>query len=186
MNDHPDDLSSFDRALADARTGGEQGLTALFRAFHPRVLRYLRAREPRRADDIAGETWLAVAAQIRSFEGDSRAFAAWIFVIARQRLADHRRTAARRRTDPAAVVPELQPASSSEELVMDSIGGQAAVDRIVRLLSRDQAEVVLLRVLAGLSAADIASIMDRDEGWVRVTLHRAMNRLRDGTSGGEM
>ena len=54
----------------------------LFREFHPRLLRYLRAREARHADDIAGETWVAVASRIDAFEGDAGAFAGWLFTIA--------------------------------------------------------------------------------------------------------
>jgi RNA polymerase sigma-70 factor (ECF subfamily) len=169
----------FASDLADAQRGGERGLTALFRTFHPRLLRYLRAREPTRADDLAGETWLAVAAQIRSFEGDVGAFSAWIFTIARQRLADARRSAARRRTDPVDDVPVPPAGESTEQAGLDQLDAQAAVDFIARNLTPEQADVVLLRTLGDLNAAEVAAILGRDEGWVRVTHHRALKRLRE-------
>ena len=165
-------------AIASAQRGEDGGLSVLFREFHPRLLRYLRAREPRHADDIAGETWMAVATRIGGFEGDAGAFAGWLFTIAAYRLADVRRTGARRKTDPHPDPPDDRHGPSSEEVVLDELDAQGAVDLIVASLNEDQAEVVLLRVLGGLSNADIAAAMSRPEVWVRVTHHRAMRRLQ--------
>jgi RNA polymerase sigma-70 factor (ECF subfamily) len=166
-------------ALDRARVGDEYGFSVLFRAFHPRLLRYLRAREPARADDIAAETWLAVAAQIRTFDGDQVSFAAWLFTIARNRLADARRTAARRHTEPLANLPEQLDLNEVEEAALERLDAQAAVDLVVRQLTPDQADVVLLRTLAGLGVNEIATMLGRDAVWVRVTHHRAMKRLQE-------
>jgi RNA polymerase sigma-70 factor (ECF subfamily) len=166
------------QAIADAQHGVEHGLTVLFREFHPRLLRYLRAREPRHADDIAGETWVAVAARIDRFEGDAGAFAGWLFTIAAHRLADLRRTGARRQTDPHSAPPDGRHGPPSEDLVIDQLDAQSAVDRIVGALTDDQSEVVLLRVLGGMSNAEIATATGRPEVWVRVTHHRAIRRLQ--------
>lgn len=165
-------------AIASAQRGEGSGLTVLFREYHPRLLRYLRAREARHADDIAGETWVAVASRIGAFEGDAGAFAGWLFTIAAHRLADLRRTGARRQTDPHSNPPEDRHGLSSEDVVLDEVDAQGAVDLIVASLNEDQSEVVLLRVLGGLSNADIATAMDRPEVWVRVTHHRAMRKLQ--------
>ncbi len=172
------DDDAFAAALAEAREGSERGFSAVFTAFQPRLIRYLRAREPARADDLAGETWLAVAAQIRRFEGTPSAFAAWVFTIAHHRLADHRRTGARRRTQPVADVPEQRNGPSSEDVGLDKLSAQRAADLIARTLPHDQSEVVLLRTLGDLSVAEVATVMGRSEGWVRVTHHRALERLR--------
>jgi RNA polymerase sigma factor (sigma-70 family) len=179
MSDPRTDEEAFAADLRAAKLGDEAGLSALFRAFHPRVLRYLRARERGRADDIAGETWVAVAAQIGAFEGSIGSFAAWLFTIARQRLADDRRTRIRRRTNPVAEAPEDRAMPSSEALALDSTGAQDAVDFIVRHLTRDQADVVLLRVLGDLSVREVATVLGREVSWVRVTHHRAIARLKD-------
>jgi len=169
--------TAFDVVLSRACRGDADALGELFRAFHPRVLRYLRARDLRRAEDVAGETWLAVARGIGSFNGDAGAFSAWIFTIARQRLADQLRTGARRRTDPVAD-PAAFDVAVDQDAAIEALAGQEAVDQIMASLSPDQAEVVLLRVLGGLSAAQVAHAMGREETWVRVTHHRAIARLR--------
>ena len=112
--------------------------------------------------------------------------AAWLFTIARQRLADDRRTRSRRQTNPVAEVPDDRAIRSGEELALDRTSAQDAVDFIVRHLTRDQADVVLLRVLGDLSAREVATVLGRDENWVRVTHHRAMARLRDQAQSGEL
>jgi RNA polymerase sigma-70 factor (ECF subfamily) len=173
----PHDAELVD-AIASAQRGEEAGLTRLFREFHPRLLRYLRAREARHADDIAGDTWVAVASRIDRFDGDAGAFAGWLFTIAANRLADLRRTGARRQTDPHPEPPDDRYGPPADDLVVDQWTAQAAVDLIVATLNEDQSEVVLLRVLGAMTNAEIATAMGRTEVWVRVTHHRAVRKLQ--------
>lgn len=174
--------ATLDDAVIDAaRRGDPVAVERLYRAVHPPVSRFLRGVEPRHADDLAGEVWLAVARGIAGFDGSPDAFRAWVFSIARRRLADLRRTAARRRTEPAEPQSFADRVSSdpTPEQALDASEGQVAVDRIVALLNPDQAEVVLLRVLGDLDAETVAQVMGRSAGWVRVNQHRALARLAD-------
>ena len=169
----------FDELLPAAQRGDERAVEWLFEQLQPRLLRFLVAHEPRAADDLAGEVWLAVATRIGQFEGGWSDFRAWFFTIARRRLADHRRTAVRRRTDVVdAAVFEINPdRESTERLVLDSLAGQEAAALIASTLNGDQAEVLLLRILGDLDVGQVASIMQRSPNWVRVTQHRAVRTL---------
>ena len=80
--------AEFDAILDAARSGDELAAVRLFDAFNPRLLRFLRAFEPRVADDLAGEVWLAIATGLGTFEGDDAGFRAWVFSIARRRLGE--------------------------------------------------------------------------------------------------
>jgi RNA polymerase sigma-70 factor (ECF subfamily) len=171
------DGDGFADALAAARRGESSALSILYREFQPPVLRYLRAREPQLADDLASETWVVVAQKIMAFDGDRSAFAAWLFTIARYRLADYRRTTSRRRTQTVAKVLESTRDGLTEQVVLDQLSTQEAVCVIARVLSKDQAEVIMLRVLGDLSIAQVAQVMGRDVIWVGVTQHRALKRL---------
>lgn len=176
--------SGFDEAmfvdvLSAAQCGDERAVELLFVQLQPRLMRFLVAHEARAADDIAGEVWLAVATRIAQFEGGWADFRAWFFSIARRRLADHRRTAVRRRTDVVdATVFELRPThESTEQLALDSLSGQEAAKLIGSTLRGDQAEVLLLRLLADLDVDQVAAIMEQTSNWVRVTQHRALRNL---------
>ncbi|MFO7280728.1 MAG: sigma-70 family RNA polymerase sigma factor [Thermoanaerobacterales bacterium] len=172
----------FTSLLALARQGEHGALTQIYRAYQPRILRYLRAQEPDMADDLAADVWLAVARGLGRFQGDEGGFRSWIFTIARHRVVEHRRRQQRRRTDP---VPDERLDHPVERglggdpawLVVERVGAQQAIEAVVRELPPDQAEAVLLRVLGGFDVAEVARIMGRTPGNVRVLCHRALRRL---------
>jgi RNA polymerase sigma-70 factor (ECF subfamily) len=172
----------FESVLAAAGTGAEWALAALYRDLHPGVLRYLQSQDRGDAEDLASETWLDVAGGLQRFDGDETAFRRWVFTIARRRLLDHRRATARRRTDPvpAESMGYLEAPDCADE-VMAFASTRAALARLASL-PRDQAEVVLLRVLADLDVEDVAKIVGKRPGTVRVLQHRALKRLA-GESG---
>jgi len=170
----------FSSVVAAARVGAEWAITALYREFHPRLLRYLRAQAPAHGDDLASEVWLDVAAALRRFEGDETAFRRWLFTIANRRLIDLRRSDARRRAFPTPLERSLDPRDNAdpEAGVLAASETEAALARIGRL-SSDQAQVVLLRVVAGLAVEDVAAIVGKKPGTVRVLQHRGLKRLAE-------
>jgi RNA polymerase sigma-70 factor (ECF subfamily) len=126
--------------------------------------------------------WVAVARRLGDFVGDERGFRGWMFTIARSQVIDHHRRLGRRRTEPTP--PERLDRTSVDPdggdpatLVADHISARQAVDLVVASLPPDQAEVVLLRVVAGLDVTEVSRIMGRTPGSVRVLCHRALRRL---------
>src|SRR6266542_768798 len=95
----------FRALLSAAQAGGEWAVTSLFRDLNPRLVRYLRARVGQEADDVAADTWLDIARNLASFEGDEDDFRAWAFTIAHRRAIDSRRRQSRR--------PPLTPADQT-------------------------------------------------------------------------
>ena len=158
-------------------------MAELYREYQPALLRYLRGRaggDADDADDLASETWIAAAHGLSGFTGDGDAFRAWLFTIARHRLIDERRRDKRRPvTTPTEAVTTEMPATdpSPEELVTSVAAGDEAAARIARLLPADQADVILLRVVAGLSVDEVAAIMGKKPGTIRVLQSRGLKRL---------
>lgn len=166
-------------AVREARHGDEGAIRMIFRVYHPLLVRYLRHRAGGAAEDLASETWLAVAQGLPAFVGGPDELRAWLFAVARNKVADHYRAVGRRvqvveldhRAQRGGVVEDHAEAVSTRIDVQESIG--ALVDH----LPPDQAEVVLLRVVADLSVAQVAQIMGRSPGSVRVLQHRALRAL---------
>lgn len=178
----PIDPLRFPALLQRAAQGDENAATELFAEYHPRLERFLRGLEPKAADDLVGEVWLAVARGLPGFDGGAAEFSAWLFTIARNRLADHRRTAARRRTDPVGDLADrgldaTDAASDPAVVVVGRLSAAQAVALVATHLPAEQAEVVLLRVVGGLDVAQVAAVLGRTAGWVRVNQHRALQRL---------
>ena len=178
----------FPGILTAAQDGGEWAVAVLYRWLHPAVNGYLRARAGDDAEDLASETWLAVARALPTFSGDETAFRSWVFTIAHRRLVDHHRATARRPRTRSLTPAEGDGPGGPVELpagddpagdVEAALAGEEAVRRIVALLPPDQAEIVLLRVVAGLPAEAVAAATGRKAGTVRVLQHRALRRLAD-------
>jgi RNA polymerase sigma-70 factor (ECF subfamily) len=171
----------FGDVLTAAQSGAQWAIAVLWQDLHPRLLRFLRGLDPVVAEDVEAETWLAAARDLPTFHGDERQFRAWMFTIARNRLIDWRRREARRRT--VAVTPEVlgeHPANDDPaRTALDALRADAAVALVRACLPRDQAEVILLRVLGGLDVAEVAATLRKRPGNVRVLQHRGLRRLAE-------
>jgi RNA polymerase sigma-70 factor, ECF subfamily len=102
-----------------------------------------------------------------------------VFSVARRRLADYRRRGARRRTHSVAPqdLHEVPGGRDPSDLVLEALSAQQAIDHLVAALSPGQAEVLVLRIVARLSAEDVAQLLGKRPGTVRVIEHRALRRL---------
>jgi RNA polymerase sigma-70 factor (ECF subfamily) len=175
-------IEDFAAVLRAASAGEAWAFACLYDRLQPALVRYLRWQEPSMADDLASETWLAVAERLSAFDGEETAFRGWVFSIARRRLADHRRRGARRRTSPVAhtVLADVDAGAAGADpadLVGARLSAQSAIERLAEVLPPDQAEVVVLRVVGGLPVEEVARILDKRPGTVRVLQHRALRRL---------
>ena len=170
--------SEFESVLAGAQAGSEAALDAIYRDLYPPVLSYLRARTRRDAEDLASDVFIDVATGIDRFRGDETGFRGWIFTIARRRVIDAGRRSLRRATDPVAP-SDLEVHADRTDPATEAVTHVRAEEALaaVRRLPAVQAEVVLLRVIAGLTVEETALAMGRRPGSVRVLQHRALRRL---------
>jgi RNA polymerase sigma-70 factor, ECF subfamily len=170
----------LDDALARASTGDEAGFLALWRALQPRLLRFLRVLGCDDPDDVASETWLQVVRDLHKFSGGEEDFRRWLFTIGRHRAIDAARARSRRPASPmiSSGLDILADGHLVEDQVLDGFSVRGAV-ALLAGLSPDQAEAVALRVIAGLDTPDVAKILGKSAGAVRVALHRGLKTLAD-------
>jgi RNA polymerase sigma-70 factor (ECF subfamily) len=170
----------FEPALRDARQGNEDAFAVLWRDLHPQMLRYLTVSVGDAAEDVASETWARIARDLDRFEGDELGFRSWAFTIARHRAVDWRRHEARRPADPqpAETMPEEIAHDDPADAVVEGFTTQQALE-LIATLPPLQAEVVALRVIAGLDVQQVAEIMDKRPGAIRVLAHRGLHRLAE-------
>ncbi|MEO6626986.1 MAG: RNA polymerase sigma factor [Aquihabitans sp.] len=172
-------LPDFDEVLLKVRRGDERSYVTLWRFFNPPVLRYLRVLgASNEVEDVAADTWLDVVKGLDRFKGGETDFRAWIFTIARHRLFDLRRNHSRR---PQTVTGDSgherpDPGAGTSDLVESAAATEVAL-ALIATLPPDQAEIVMLRVVAGLDVAAVAAIVGKKPGTVRVLAHRALKRL---------
>jgi RNA polymerase sigma-70 factor (ECF subfamily) len=166
------------RTPAAPAAGQADRFAALYRAHVLPLYRYFHqcVGNPEDAEDLTATTFARALASLGRYD-ERGSFAAWLFAIARHTLRDHRRRR-RPRADLDALGPVLaDPGPSVEARVLRAEQARLLV-ALVRALPDDQREALVLRVFARLSTAEVAAVLGRSEGAVKMLVHRAVARLR--------
>jgi RNA polymerase sigma-70 factor (ECF subfamily) len=172
------------RDLADLAVSGQpEAIESLLEQVRPMVVRYCRARLGRIsgqyhvADDVAQEVCIAVLSALPRYRDMGRPFASFVFGIASHKVADAVRTATRSAvpTENLPDGPDEHP--GPEEIAVAYIEAQRARELLARLPGHLR-ELVVLRVVAGLTAEETGNVLGMSAGAVRVAQHRALARLR--------
>jgi RNA polymerase sigma-70 factor (ECF subfamily) len=164
--------------VRDARAGDTDALGRLYDTYRDRVARFATGRlgDAEKAEDVTSETFEAVCRNLGSYRAGTD-FEAWLFTIARRRVADHFRRRSRRRE--VELDETVQPALGGPEEAVLAAEQRSEVAGAFRRLRADQQEVLALRVLGGLSAVQVGEVLGKSEGAVRIAQHRALRSLRE-------
>ena len=170
--------------VARAREGDEAAVEDLLARLRPGIVRYCRARLGRRggsygsSDDVAQEVCVAVLTALPRYVEQGRPFAAFVYGIAGHKVADAQRAVFRDRSDVTDTLPDrADDAPTPEDAAVAAAEAQRA-RALLDQLPAAQRELLLLRVVAGLSAEETGAALDMTPGAVRVAQHRALARLR--------
>ena len=166
-----------------AARGQPAAIDMLLRQIRPMVVRYCRARlglisgHYHAADDVAQEVCIAVLSALPRYQDIGRPFASFVFGIASHKVADAKRSAARLAipTEDLPDGPDDRP--GPEETAVAYLEAERARSLLARLPVH-QRELLVLRVLSGLSAEETGHALGMSAGAVRVAQHRALARLR--------
>lgn len=168
----------FDSVLQAARSGAPWALERLYLALSPAVLGYLRVQGATDPEDLANEVFLGVFRRITSFDGSEDAFRSWVFTIAHSRLVDDRRRAGRRPHAAGEAYDRVErPGGDAEHDAMERLSSQR-VQALCEQLVPDQRDVLLLRLMAGLTVEAIADALGKSEGAVKALQRRGLANLR--------
>jgi RNA polymerase sigma-70 factor (ECF subfamily) len=167
------------RALVErARQGDEAAWDALYRAVYPRLLAYARRRLSSidEARDAVSEAMTRAVAKIDRFAWKAGGFEAWLFGILRHVVLDNQRAAGRRTHVPFVVEPATDDPGPLDRVLGDEEA--AAVRLAFAQLDEAEQEVLELRVVGRLSAEEVAAVIGKRPGAVRMAQSRALARLR--------
>jgi RNA polymerase sigma-70 factor (ECF subfamily) len=171
----------FHQLLSLVRTGNAQAWAQLYAELAGPVLGYLRARGAAEPDDLLSEVFLHVVRGVHSFDGDRQQFRSWVFTIAHRRLIDERRARGKR---PVELRDDLETEVLAEDpaiLVIDRLADEEIL-RMLDALTSEQRDVLLLRVLAGLTIDEIARVIGKSPGAVKALQRRGFLVLQETLS----
>lgn len=135
----------------------------------PAVLGYFRGHGARDPEGLTGDVFVSVTKGLARFRGDRAALRRWVFTIAHHRLIDEFRHAGRARETSFADVPD---STTDDQSPID-----AEILQALSALTEEQREVVVLRFVADLRLADVAKILRKRSGAVKMLQARALASL---------
>jgi RNA polymerase sigma-70 factor (ECF subfamily) len=183
-DDLPDVAPVLERLVPAAVAGDNEARDLLLAEIQPLVQRYCRGRLGRSegvigsADDVAQEVCLAVISALPHYEIKGLSFRAFVYGIAAHKVTDAFRAIGRNRTDPVAELPDSPILHDGPEQRLLAAEMAERLGHLLHRLTPRQREVIVLRIAVGLSAEEAAQVVGSTPGAVRVTQHRALNRLR--------
>ena len=174
-NDHRPPVD--ERRLVEAAQRDPRRFAELYELHFHRVYGYVSRRVQTReeAEDLTGDVFHQALAAIKSFEWRGTPFAAWLYRIAGNAIADRWKRGARESRDPA---PE-----QVDEKSMKDVEQHAALHQLVDRLPVEQRRVVLMRFVEQRSIREIAQEMRKTEGAVKQLQFRALQNLRSSMEG---
>ncbi|MCL2516836.1 MAG: sigma-70 family RNA polymerase sigma factor [Microbacteriaceae bacterium] len=163
-----------------AQSGDTGAVGAVIRGLRTRIFRYALARIGRReeAEDVTQETCLALTSALPGFDPDTGRFTSFVFGIASNKVLMAQRSRGRRPEVPVAELPDERAAEPGPAELAER------GDTLRRLLAHldelpdKHRDVLLMRVVAGLSADEVGEALGVTAANVRVIQHRALSSLR--------
>lgn len=169
---------AFGHLIAEAKAGCSLCFEHLYRQLAGQVVSYLRWHRASDPDGLTNDVFAQVHRRLGRFQGDEAGFRSWLFTIAHHRMIDDRRRSSRQPVTRADVgVDESLGWGDVEEDAFADMAGDQVRD-LLAVLSPDQRDVVLLRVVADLSVEQVAQMLHKREGAIKALQHRALASLR--------
>ena len=165
--------TGFAETFAAARTGADWAWARLYREYAPALLGFLRGRGADDAENVLGEVFLQAVRDLHGFDGGEPEFRAWLFTIARHRAIDEAR---RRKRRPEQLVAEGPDDAVCFDEPLAGLSGEW-LRGIIEQLSRDQRDVLLLRLVGDLTVDDVARALGKSPGAVKALQRRGLETV---------
>jgi RNA polymerase sigma-70 factor (ECF subfamily) len=166
-----------------ARAGEAEAVTLIYDRYVDTVFRFIYLRVGNRplAEDLTSDTFLRALTRLGTFTWQGRDLGAWLVTIARNLVADHFKSGQYRLEVTAGDLFDADradrgPEGSPEAAVVDHITNLALLGA-VKQLNPEQRQCIVLRFLHGLSVAETARAMGKNEGAVKALQYRATRSL---------
>jgi RNA polymerase sigma-70 factor (ECF subfamily) len=176
----PAGASDLGRLIARAKADDRDAFAEIYRLTVTPVYRYLAARlsSVEEAEELTQEVFLAALTGIEGLRArDETGLLAWLFQIARFKLADLLRRRYRRPTAPIEAADRVEATEGRPEEVADRLGDRAAIQAALDRLTPDQREVIVCKYVLGYDNQRTAAITGKNPNAVNQIHHRAIGAL---------
>ncbi len=169
--------------IARAQNGDGEAFGRLYDQYAPALYRFIAVKvsTKQEAEDLMHEVFLSAWQKLPTFEEQGFPFGSWLYKIARNRTIDYYRTkkVAASIDDEEGGFDQLPDHNVKIEAAVDQQFDIDAIKGALNQLNPEQREVIELRFMAELSPVEIAGIVGKKEGTVRIIQFRALKKLKE-------
>lgn len=163
--------------ILEAKAGNERAFGQLYEFYFEKVYKfiYFRVNHKEIAEDLAEEVFVKAWTNIRNVR--EKSFSGWLFSISKNIVIDHYR---QRKADVD--LEELENVLEADHDVSEDtnvILQRETFKRLLKKLSPEQQIIIKLKFLEDMDNAEIAELISKNEGAIRVIQHRAITKLQE-------
>jgi RNA polymerase sigma-70 factor (ECF subfamily) len=163
-----------------AQDGQVEAVGQLYDRHQERIYRYVRARiyDNQSAQDLTGEVFLKMVANIQRYQERGAPFSAWLYRIAHNHLINHNHQDRNDRLVPVEQAEYVPLMGNNPAVVVEKQQLEQELLLALERIDPLQREVVVLRFLVGLSLQETATTLDKSVAAIKSTQHRGLKALR--------
>ena len=172
-------LEGEEKLIREAKEGKKEAFAKLYDHYVAPIYRfiYLKVSGREEVEDLTHEVFLNAWQNLHGYRFRGFPFSSWLYQITRNRIIDYYRTR-RNHVRLENIDPESVKISNPIELVLDQEFNLERVLVAIKQLNSDQQDVLIMRFVEDLSHQEIAQILGKSDGAVRLIQHRAINELK--------
>ncbi|MFA7286849.1 MAG: RNA polymerase sigma factor [Patescibacteria group bacterium] len=164
--------------------GDPSAFAELYDAYAPKIYRfiYFKVGTQAEAEDLASEVFLKTWEYVKRRERRIKNFRPFVYRLAHNAVIDHYRS---RSQQPQTQIDEQLATFPAEiDLAADAVRSSdlEIVRRALLLIKEEYRDIILLRYIEEYSLAEIAEMLDKSNGAIRVTAHRAVEALKEAVT----
>lgn len=173
-------VEAEERHIENARRGEAASFGALYTTYVAPIYRFiaLKVKTKQEAEDLTHEVFVSAWKNIKHYRKRGHPFSSWLYEIARNKVIDHYRTK-KNHASLEAIDPD---AMGEESTILESLDisiQSTMVHQAIRRLPEEHQTIIILRFVEDLSPKEIAEVLGKSEGTIRVAQHRALHALRE-------
>ena len=166
--------------LVERAAGGDtEAFGRLYDIYADRIYRhiYYRTSSLEDARDLTQEVFIKAWRGLPKYKRTKIPFLGWLFTISHNRVIDYYRTKKYHAYPNNEIIMEDR--ENSPEKLAEEQFTQQEVRRAILQLSEDHQQVILMSFIEGFEYSEIAAVLNKSEGNIRVIVHRALKRIRE-------
>ena len=170
------DQSQIDGLVRKAASGNFEAFGEIYSIYLDRIYRYIfyQVKDEMTAQDITQEVFVKAWKAISSLRGEGKTLQSWLYRIARNHLIDYLRNTKKNTSLDRENLPEISDPNPEVETELE----RRELREMITCLPENQKQVIILKFLEGLNNQEIAKVMGKREGAIRVLQMRALANLR--------